>query len=266
MRKSWFPDPSEPGAQGLKQVNRIGPSALSRALHRQSRWDRRAQALAESVFDYHASYSADGKWIVFTSERAGRGQADIYRARLDGTAVERLTDSEAVDDQAALSPDGRSVAFVSTRETYKANIWILDLDTRQLRNLTGQSGIQGDPDEPSGFFRPSWSPDGQWLAFSSDRNTEWRARKGAWEHIQELSVYVIRADGTGLRRVSNASPASVPDHRSGRPTGSGSSSTSCRWSRRGMPTGPSWWHPRHHRSSPSMSRPASGSSTRRGPG
>ena len=186
-------------------MNRIGPSASELYIANSDGTDER-KLLAESVFDYHASYSADGKWIVFTSERAGRGQADIYRARVDGTAVERLTDSEAVDDQAALAPDGRSVAFVSTRDTYKANIWILDLDTRQLRNLTGRSGIQGDPDKPGGFFRPSWSPDGQWLAFSSDRNTEWRARKGAWEHIQELSVYVMRANGTGLRRVSNSPP------------------------------------------------------------
>ena len=193
------------GTKGVMLMNRIGPSASELYIANPDGTDER-KLLAESVFDYHASYSADGKWIVFTSERAGRGQADIYRARVDGTAVERLTDSEAVDDQAALAPDGRSVAFVSTRDTYKANIWILDLDTRQLRNLTGRSGIQGDPDKPGGFFRPSWSPDGQWLAFSSDRNTEWRARKGAWEHIQELSVYVMRADGTGLRRVSNSPP------------------------------------------------------------
>ena len=186
-------------------MNRIGPSA-SELYIANSDGSGERKLLAESVFDYHASYSADGKWIAFTSERAGRGQADIYRARPDGTAVERLTDNEAVDDQAALSPDGRSVAFVSTRDTYKANIWILDLDTRQLRNLTGRSGIEGDPDKPGGFFRPSWSPDGQWLAFSSDRNTEWRARKGAWEHIQELSVYVMRTDGTGLRRVSHSPP------------------------------------------------------------
>ena len=193
------------GTKGVMLMNRIGPSASELYIANSDGTDQR-KLLAEPVFDYHASYSADGKWIVFTSERAGRGQADIYRARLDGTAVERLTDSEAVDDQAALSPDGRSVAFVSTRDTYKANIWILDLDTRQLRNLTGRSGIQGDPDKPGGFFRPSWSPDGQWLAFSSDRNTEWRARKGAWEHIQELSVYLMRADGTGLRRVSHSPP------------------------------------------------------------
>jgi Tol biopolymer transport system component len=193
------------GKKGVMLMNRIGPSSSELYIANSDGAGER-KLLRESVFDYHASYSADGKWIVFTSERTGLGQADIYRARSDGTEIERLTDSEAVDDQAALSPDGTLVAFVSTREGYKANIWILDLKTKQLRNLTGQSGIQGDPDKPGGFFRPSWSPDGQWLAFSSDRNTEWRARKGAWEHIQELSVYLMRADGTGLRRVSSSQP------------------------------------------------------------
>ena len=193
------------GEKGVMLMNRIGPSSSELYIANSDGTGER-KLLRESVFDYHASYSADGKWIVFTSERTGLGQADIYRARSDGTEIERLTDSEAVDDQAALSPDGTLVAFVSTRDTYKANIWILDLKTKQLRNLTGQSGIQGDPNKPGGFFRPSWSPDGLWLAFSSDRNTEWRARQGAWEHIQELSVYVIRGDGTGLRRVLSSQP------------------------------------------------------------
>src|SRR5512132_3554155 len=198
---------SVPGAEkkGVMLMNRIGPSASKLYIANSHGTDER-ELLAESLFDYHASYCADGEWIVFTSERNGVGQADIYRARPDGTAVERLTDSEAVDDQAALSPDGTLLAFVSTRETYKANIWILDLETQRLRNLTGQPGIQGDPQKPGGFFRPAWAPDGRWLAFSSDRNTEWRARKGAWEHIQELSIYVMGADGMGLRRVSNSPP------------------------------------------------------------
>jgi len=112
--------PGSPGGTGTKGVmlmNRIGPSA-SELYIANSDGSGERKLLAESVFDYHASYSADGKWIAFTSERAGRGQADIYRARPDGTAVERLTDNEAVDDQAALSPDGRSVAFVSTRDSF----------------------------------------------------------------------------------------------------------------------------------------------------
>ena len=193
------------GTKGVMLMNRIGPSASELFIANSDGTGER-RFLATPAFDYHASFSADGGWVVFTSERNGPGQADIYRARADGSAAERLTDSEAVDDQAALSPDGTLVAFVSTRDTSKANIWLLDLKTRRLANLTGQAGIQGDPDKPGGFFRPAWSPDGQWLAFSSDRNSAWRAREGAWEHVQELSIYVIRADGSGLRRVSNAQP------------------------------------------------------------
>jgi hypothetical protein len=141
---------SVPGAEkkGVMLMNRIGPSASKLYIANSHGTDER-ELLAESVFDYHASYCADGEWFVFTSERNGVGQADIYRARLDGTAVERLTDSEAVDDQAALSPDGTSLAFVSTRETYKANIWILDLKTQQLRNLTGQPGSRAIHKSPA---------------------------------------------------------------------------------------------------------------------
>ena len=54
--------------------------------------------------DYNASLSADGRWIVFTSHRAG--PAKIYRVHPDGSGLEPLTDGLAFDDQGALSPDG----------------------------------------------------------------------------------------------------------------------------------------------------------------
>ena len=121
-----------------------------------------------------------------------------------GREVERLTDSPALDDQGALSPDGTQLAFVSTRETQTANIWILDLRTRRLGSLTDQPNLRGDPAKPNGFFRPAWSPDGKWIAFSSDRNTEWRGHSSGagWEHVQELSIYLVRPDGTELRRLT----------------------------------------------------------------
>ena len=59
---------------------------------------------------------------MFTSER--NRSADIYRAHPDGTGLERLTDDPSFDDQAALSPDGRTVAFVSSRSGH-AEIWTL---------------------------------------------------------------------------------------------------------------------------------------------
>ena len=64
--------------------------------------------LAHPDLDYNASFSPDGRSIVFTSTR--NGSADIYRAGIDGASPQRLTDDPAFDDQGVLSPDGRSLA------------------------------------------------------------------------------------------------------------------------------------------------------------
>jgi hypothetical protein len=43
------------------------------------------------------------------------GSADIYRAHPDDTGLERLTNDPSFDDQASISPDSRTMAFVLTR-------------------------------------------------------------------------------------------------------------------------------------------------------
>ena len=141
--------------------------------------------------DYNASISFDGQWVVFTSER--NGSADIFRVRPDGIGLEQLTDDPAYDDQAALSPDGSLLAFVSTRDAGSTDIYVLDLHTRRVRNLTNS---------PGGDFRPSWSPDGQTLAFSSDLGTKFQKAAGRWEHVHPASVYLLGVDGQGLRKLS----------------------------------------------------------------
>ena len=190
-------------AKDVMLMNRIGPSR-SEIFVANADGTAEHKLLNSSSFDYHASYSYDGGWIVFTSERRGYGQADIYRVHPDGTGLEQLTDDPSLDDQGVLSPDGSQLVFVSTRATYRANIWILDLKTKRFRNLAGQLGIQGDPMKPDTFLRPAWSPDGKWIAFTSDRNTEWKGHGdgSGWEHVQELSVYIVHPDGAGFRRIT----------------------------------------------------------------
>lgn len=138
--------------------------------------------------DSDASFAADDRSIVFTSTRGG--SADLYRARIDGSALERLTDDAAYDGQGALSPDGSALAFVSSRSG-QADIWRLELATGALRNLTNH---------PAGEFRPSWSPDGQWIAFSSDRDS--KRPKFAFSTLHSTEIYVMRADGSGVRRIT----------------------------------------------------------------
>ena len=185
---------------------RVGPTRIGLFLADADGSHERALLPADSL-DYNASFSADGKWIVFTSERGG--SADIYRVHADGSGLERLTDDPAFDDQAALSPDGSTLVFVSSREGGFANLWLRDLSSPRARPILKTN---------AGSFRPSWSPDGKWIAFTSDRDTRRARWDGGWELIQSTALYVVRADGSSLRRLTElggyaGSPRWSPDGR-----------------------------------------------------
>ncbi|MHB8286672.1 MAG: TolB family protein, partial [Caulobacteraceae bacterium] len=199
--------------KGVMLMNRIGPSAAKLYIANSDGSDER-ELLTHGVFEYHAQISSDEAWITFTSERDGDGQADVYRCRPDGSGMAPVVATPSVEDALALSPNGRYAAYVSTAEGFKANVWVLDLQTGEKRNLTAHHEVSGDPAAPDGYFRPAWSPDGELLAFASDRNTAWTGHSGGhgWEHTQELSIYVIRPDGGGFRRV-----ATKPGHCLGSP-------------------------------------------------
>ncbi len=140
--------------------------------------------------DYDAIWSPDGKSIVFTSER--NGSADLFRVNPDGSGLKALTTDPAYDDQAAFSPDGQKLVFVSTRQGGTANLWILDLTSLRAQRLTAGAG---------GDFRPSWSPDGKWIAFSSGRGKPMPFSEGRWERLQLADLYIVHPDGSGLKKI-----------------------------------------------------------------
>ena len=76
-----------------------------------------------------------------------------------------LIDSDALEDQPAFSPDGRSIAFVST-VSGNTDVYTLPFAPDKTATMNAARNVTNDRD---GDFRPAFSPDGKTLAFSSDR-------------------------------------------------------------------------------------------------
>lgn len=211
------------GQKGVFYMNRIAPGSSELYIANTDGTDERP-LLSNPVFEYHAEFSPDGEWITFTSERNGDGNSDIYRVRTNGSDLEELVATSSVEDSVVMSPNGKLVAYVSTANGYKANIWVMEIESGKKWNLTDTASTTANASLPDGYFRPSWSPDGEWLAFSSDRNSGWYGHGdpvfmgvSGWEHTQELSIYAIRPNGSDFRQVatrsgwSQGSPKWSPD-------------------------------------------------------
>jgi Tol biopolymer transport system component len=94
---------------------------------------------------------------VYASESAkNRGDFDVYIADPDGGNARNLTNSPATEEQPALSPDGRTIAFM--RNT--TELWLMDRTGSDQRLLSSDFTSVGVP-EPL-----AWSPDGRFIAWN----------------------------------------------------------------------------------------------------
>jgi len=100
-----------------------------------------------------------GKQIIFVSDRGG--EPVLYLANSDGTDPQKMDmpDMGYVIDP-AWSPNGQLVAFSWRRPSGNFDIYIMDIVSRKLVELTRDAGRNE---------RPSWAPDGRHIVFESTR-------------------------------------------------------------------------------------------------
>src|SRR5439155_928119 len=75
----------------------------------------------------------DGQAILFQSQRAG-GKLQVFSMNADGTGVKQLT-QDSVSLAPAISPDGRTIAYVSLRNK-NYDIWLMNRDGSNQRQFT----------------------------------------------------------------------------------------------------------------------------------
>jgi Tol biopolymer transport system component len=140
----------------------------------------------------HLSVSSDGRHIAYVE---GVGTANIHRTTFDpneetveGQSVP-ITKGSLGARNPDTSSDGKWIVFLSG--SIQEDIFIVRTDGTGLRQLT---------DDIYKDRRPLWSPDGEWIAFYSNRT-------GSYE------IWTIHPDGSGLRQLTK-----TPDHSSYEPT------------------------------------------------
>lgn len=124
------------------------------------------------------SWSPDGKWIAYTSDR--NGHSNLYRKPSDGSGTEELllTDAQVIiaDDW---SKDGKFLLY-SRGSGLDSTVWALPLEgDRKPFQVLPHSVV---------LTRSRLSPDGKWLAYSSNEsgNVElyvvpFRGGQGKWQ-------------------------------------------------------------------------------------
>jgi len=116
-----------------------------------------------------AAFSPDAEKLVFRSARDGR--FDLVLSNRDGTARRALTADDARENFPVFSPSSDAVAFSSNRDGVRDRFGNLTFDNYILALATdGTPGaLQRISDHPGQDSHPWFSPDGDWIVYTSER-------------------------------------------------------------------------------------------------
>lgn len=155
--------------------------------------------------DSHPHWSADGRRLFFNSARAtpdlnadwGKQWHNVFSMAADGTDLRQHTRCQTVCTYPVPSPDGRRIAYRKIIDApgfdwalrnvaRNSEVFLSDMDGTNEINLSNHAAYDG---------WPMWSPDGAWIAYSSNRT----GRPNAGQ------LFVVRPNGADLRQITDSS-------------------------------------------------------------
>ena len=130
--------------------------------------------------DYWPIWSPDGQFVVFGSVRSGVRQ-ELYRVATDGSGEPELlySDSSAFKQPYSWLPDGSELAFhLQSGPEASFDIWLL----RLADDTTAAPLLESSANE----FHPALSPDGRWLAYTSDQSGRYEVYLRRYPELDRL--------------------------------------------------------------------------------
>ena len=129
------------------------------------------------------SWSIDSQWLVLSAQAPDDADdtLDLWVLHHATGLMKRLTHTAQLEIDPTFSPDGTQIAYITIAGTGEHHLYVMDLAAQQAYLLT----TEGSAD------RPSWSPDGQWIAFEASND-------GITSYIE-----IIQPDGTGRQAVTS---------------------------------------------------------------
>src|SRR6476661_4800390 len=155
-----------------------------------------ARQLTTGPFDAMPSFSPDGQRIAFTRvvQSVVSPTASLFTMDGGGRHLEPLL-ADGIDLSASWSPDGSTIAFSRlesvNRPLDEATLYLADANGSHVRSV----GLHG--------LSPAWSPDGKQLAFVSFDDANAPVCPAA-SCPPSGELYVVGADGSGLRRLTRS--------------------------------------------------------------
>lgn len=151
--------------------------------------------LEQQGLNVAGGFSPDGSKLVLIQSR--QKSPNVYLMDVNTRSPQRITDHFGVDSSPTFSPDSKQVAFVSDRSG-NPQIHILELASRRVRRLTVLNWCDS----------PSWSPTGEWIAFSGRAHPK-----------DSMDIFLVDVTGSHVRQLthgegSNEDPSWSPDGRS----------------------------------------------------
>ena len=127
------------------------------------------------------TWSPDGTQILFAM---GKGESNkLYILGIDGYDPQVVNDT--VDTRGRSDWSSLGVISFDMGGPLKHDVYIMNIDGSNLKKFTDGNNSQG----------ASFSPDGQWIAFTAYANL-------AAQDLNSCEIYIMRVDGTDLRRLT----------------------------------------------------------------